>query len=63
MTMEGSGAILLDLNEYFKALSLAKDDQVGEEIQRESLRLITYGYKLELEAIANQSLDSILPLP
>jgi hypothetical protein len=41
---------------------LATKENVKYELQLEALRLMLYGYKLELEAIANRPLDIILPL-
>lgn len=59
--MEGSGVIPLDLHEYTKALFLARSVQDDEDLQMESLRLIMYGYKMELESISKRPLHSILP--
>ena len=60
---DGSGAVLIDLNERNKALSLVNNALANEEIQMEALRLMIYGYKLELEAVAKRPLYTLMPQP
>lgn len=55
------GAIPLELHERNRALYLVKNETVNEELKSESLRLMMYGYKLELEAVASESLFSFMP--
>lgn len=60
-SLDGCGAILLNLEERGKAIFLIENEKVDMEVKYESLRLMMYGYKFELEAVKSKSLFSFMP--
>jgi hypothetical protein len=61
--MGQSCAIPIALVERTRARLLVRHKDTSEEIQYEAIRLMMYGYKLELEAISHVPLHSLLPSP